>query len=427
MSGADRLRPGYQKLLEDARAGEFDVVVAEALDRLSRDQEDVAGALQAAALRRRATIVTLTEGEISELHVGLKGTMNALYLKDLAEKTRRGLRGRVEAGRSAGGRCYGYDVVCERDAGRRARSAASGRSIRMRRRSCAASSRASPPAKVPRRIAVRSQPRGRARTATAAPGARPPSTATARGTGILNNELYIGRLVWNRLRYVKDPETGKRVSRPNPPEQLIVQEVPELAHPRPGSLGCASKRGRHRATRTHPARSQGAAILGSQATALPALRPRPLRRLRRQLRQDQRQPVRLRRSRNKGTCTNRLNIRRDALEAIVLDGLKSRLMDPELFKAFAQEFVAEVNRLRGNESAKAEQLKRERDAVEKRIRRIVDAIAEGVPARSLKDELMALEQRQEELEHEIARGARAAAPAPPQSGRALSAKGGGTA
>jgi hypothetical protein len=40
----------------------------------------------------------------------------------------------------------------------------------------------------------------------------------------------------------------------------------------------------------------------------------------------------------------------------------------------------------------------------KRIRRIVEAIAEGVPARSLKDELMALEQRQDELEREIARG-----------------------
>ncbi|MDF2765611.1 MAG: Resolvase domain protein [Rhodospirillales bacterium] len=41
--------------------------------------------------------------------------MNALYFKDLAAKTHRGLRGRVEAGRSAGGRCYGYDVVQERD------------------------------------------------------------------------------------------------------------------------------------------------------------------------------------------------------------------------------------------------------------------------------------------------------------------------
>lgn len=37
MSGASPFRVGYQKLLEDARAGVFDVVVAEALDRLSRD------------------------------------------------------------------------------------------------------------------------------------------------------------------------------------------------------------------------------------------------------------------------------------------------------------------------------------------------------------------------------------------------------
>jgi hypothetical protein len=29
-----------------------------------------------------------------------------------------------------------------------------------------------------------------------------------RGTGILNNEMFVGRLVWNRLSYVKDPETG---------------------------------------------------------------------------------------------------------------------------------------------------------------------------------------------------------------------------
>ena len=40
--------------------------------------------------------MTLAEGEISELHVGLKGTMNALFLKDLAAKTYCGLRGRVE-------------------------------------------------------------------------------------------------------------------------------------------------------------------------------------------------------------------------------------------------------------------------------------------------------------------------------------------
>ena len=49
-----------------------------------------------------------------------------------------------------------------------------------------------------------------------------------RGTGLINDELYIGRLVWNRLRCVKNPEIGKRVSRVNPREEWIVTEVPEF-------------------------------------------------------------------------------------------------------------------------------------------------------------------------------------------------------
>jgi DNA invertase Pin-like site-specific DNA recombinase len=59
----------------------------------------------------RAQIVTLAEGEISELHVGLKGTMGALNLKDLAQKTRRGMQGRILAGRSLGIPPYGYRLV----------------------------------------------------------------------------------------------------------------------------------------------------------------------------------------------------------------------------------------------------------------------------------------------------------------------------
>src|SRR5437879_2908391 len=115
ISGSIRLRPGYQKLLEDARSGEFDVVVSEALDRLSRDQEDVA-ALYKQLSFSGVKLITIGEGEISELHVGLKGTMNALFLKDLRVKVRRGLEGRVRQGRSGGGRCYGYAVALEHDA-----------------------------------------------------------------------------------------------------------------------------------------------------------------------------------------------------------------------------------------------------------------------------------------------------------------------
>jgi len=42
--------------------------------------------------------------------------MNALFLKDLAEKTRCGLQGRVQLGKSGGGNSYSYDVVRKLDA-----------------------------------------------------------------------------------------------------------------------------------------------------------------------------------------------------------------------------------------------------------------------------------------------------------------------
>jgi site-specific DNA recombinase len=102
-------------LVRDAQAGRFELLLAEALDRISRDQADIA-TLYKQLKFCGVPIVTLAEGTISELHVGLKGTMNALFLQDLALKTRRGLRGRVERGKSGGGLCYGYRVVSRLDA-----------------------------------------------------------------------------------------------------------------------------------------------------------------------------------------------------------------------------------------------------------------------------------------------------------------------
>lgn len=112
------MRPGIQMLVQDAAAGKFEEVVAEALDRISRDQEDIAAEFKRLSFAG-IKINTLSEGEISQLHIFLKGTMNALFLKELTEKTLRALRGRVEKGRSCGGKCYGYDVVAGEERGQR--------------------------------------------------------------------------------------------------------------------------------------------------------------------------------------------------------------------------------------------------------------------------------------------------------------------
>ncbi len=225
-SGATMLRAGYQALVQDARAAEFDVIVAEALDRLSRDQEDIA-ALYKRVSHAGVGIHTQAEGSINKLHIGLKGTMNALFLKDLAAKTHRGLRGRVEAGKSGGGLTFGYDVVSrldstgERVRGERVVNDAEADIVRGIFRDYAAGLS-------PKRIALALNdkgvpaPRGGLWAATTINGNRD------RGTGILNNELYVGRLVWNKLSYSKDPDSGKRRSRVNGPGKVVTTDVPAL-------------------------------------------------------------------------------------------------------------------------------------------------------------------------------------------------------
>ena len=139
ISGASMLRPGIQALMEDAGRRRFDVVLAEAMDRLSRDQEDIA-VLYKRLRFAGVSIVTIAEGEINEMHIGLKGTMNALALKDLAQKTHRGLLGRVEAGLSAGDVPMAMTWSAAPTT-RASRSAANGRSTRPKRRSSAGFSR----------------------------------------------------------------------------------------------------------------------------------------------------------------------------------------------------------------------------------------------------------------------------------------------
>jgi len=401
MSGTSNLRPGYQMLLEDARAGEFDTVVAEALDRLSRDQEEVA-ALYKHLSFARVRLVTLAEGEISELHVGLKGTMNALFLKDLAQKVRRGLEGRVRQGRSGGGLSYGYDVIREHDSrgelvhgGRHVHGAQAG-TVRQIFTEFAHG-------KSPRRIAIDLNKAGITGPQGGSWGASTINGNAARGTGILNNELYIGRLIWNRLRYVKDPSTGKRVSRPNDQVGWVIQDVPELRIVPQDLWELAKARQAAMAADTRPdARGDrpfwtkqrprflvsGIAKCGCCGASYVKIRQNLFG---------------CAAARNKGTCDNRLNIRIDALEAEILDGLRHRLMAPDLFKEFCQEFHREVNRLRSTECAVAESQKAELAQLERRIRKLVELITDDdAPVKALKNELKALECRQSELQQSLA-------------------------
>jgi site-specific DNA recombinase len=395
LSGATHLRPGYQQLLADARAGGFDVVVAESLDRLSRDQEHVAGFYKQLTFCG-AKILTLAEGEISELHVGLKGTMNALFLKDLAQKTHRGLEGRVRQGRSGGGLCYGYDVVREiddrgepRPGGRKINEAEAATVRRIFRDYANGRS--------PRAIAKALNTEGIAGPHGHAWGASTIHGNWRRGTGVLNNELYLGRLVWNRQRYIKDPKTGKRLARPNPKSAWIVQAVPELRivddevweavkvrqgehreRVEPTAVG-------YRLNATHRQRFLFSGLLhcgicGGAYSIISHDRYGCANR------------------RNRGTCDNGSLISRRDLEQRVLAGLKDKLLTPELVKEFIAEFHAELNRRNREAELAYEGARRQRIDIERKITGMLNAIENGVFTASTRDRLLELERRKAELD-----------------------------
>ena len=107
-------------------------------------------------------------------------------------------------------------------------------------------------------------------------------------------------------------------------------------------------------------------------------------------------------ARNKGTCDNRRTVKRESLEALVLDGLKTHLMEPELCEVFAEEYAGHLNELRITKNASIEAARTELARIDREQEKLVDAICDGVPANKVKDRMVALEARQRELEHKLA-------------------------
>ena len=159
-------------------------------------------------------------------------------------------------------------------------------------------------------------------------GAWSPSTIygnAKRGTGILNNELYIGRLVWNRLRYVKNPDTGKRVSRLNPTSEWMSKEVPELRIVSDELWTAAKSRQEHdpardRRQRAPSARAKRPQYLFSGLTKCGVCGAGFI--------MTGKHRLGCFGARDQGRCDNHLTIRRDEVEARVLTGASGEAPEP---------------------------------------------------------------------------------------------------
>ncbi|MEO5337223.1 MAG: recombinase family protein [Magnetospirillum sp. WYHS-4] len=398
ISGSTARRPGYQQMLEDATHGRFDIVMAEALDRLSRDQEETARLFKLLTFHG-VRIATLLEGEVSELHVGLSSTINAVFLKSLAEKTRRGQRGRVQEGKIAGGLCFGYRPDYAHNAHgeptRGDREIVEAEAAIVRRifseYVCGKS-----PRSIARDLNIEgaSGPRGGKWSASTLLG------NPDRGTGVLRNELYAGRVVWNRQKFIKDPVTGKRQARPNPKSDWVIADVPQLrivsddiwtaAQDRLSShrRQVAPKDSSNRLNPTHRPRYLLSGLLRCGVCGGPLSVAAQGR-------------YGCANHRERGICDNRRTVARDDLERRVLSGLKERLLAPELVQQFIAEYIASANERRRAASSERQSRQQELQSTTHRIQQIVRAIEDGTYSSALKTRLEELEHRREMLQADL--------------------------
>jgi site-specific DNA recombinase len=407
LSGATTNRPAFQQLTAAVRAGQFDAVLAESLDRFSRDLEHIA-AFHKLCVFQRVRIQTVAEGEVSELHVGLKGTMGALYLKDLADKTRRGLEGRVRAGRAVGLPPYGYEVVRqlddrgELDRGLRAIDPAKAAIVRRVFHDYATGVS-------PRRIAQAMNTAGVAGPAGGIWYASSIIGRPKRHDGLLRNELYVGRMVWRRKVNAKDPTNGQKRQRYAAAADLVVTEVPQLrivdgalwhrvqdrlaaeaAPPKPGTTQSPyweRRRPRHLLSGKVICGACGRplGLFGQDYLRCPAARV--------------------------GSCRNNARIRRGKLEAWVLEALERQLMAPDLVAAFVEAFNDRWRALAAEAKAQEGAQQRERAAVERKIANIVEATADGRSSPALLTRLAELEAQKAVLERLAPTNAKPAPPA----------------
>ncbi|MFA5941399.1 MAG: recombinase family protein [Sinimarinibacterium sp.] len=223
-------RPGGRALLAD----QYDVLILEGLDRLSRDaveNETIVRRLE----HRGVRIIGVSDGYDSAaggqsrgLLRMMRGAINETYIHDLRAKIHRGLVGQLERGYHAGGLSYGYRSVV---AGVDAKNEPIGFRLEL----------VDEQAEVVREIFARYADGASCQKIAAElnrRGVRGPRGGTwcvsalygspAKGAGVLNNELYVGRYIWNRSRWVKDPDTRKRQRLQRPASEWKIEQRPEL-------------------------------------------------------------------------------------------------------------------------------------------------------------------------------------------------------
>lgn len=383
------MRPGGKALLADALAGRWQVLIVEGLDRLSRELGEAERMVKRLE-HRGIRIIGTADGYDSQAH-GRKvmriarGLVNELYLDDLREKTHRGLAGNFDRGMSAGGRSYGYRTT-DTPHGRRL--------VIDEEEACIVREifRRYAEGESPRGIAHRLNQRGVPTARGGTWGVGGIAGSASRGLGLLHNTMYVGRVVWNRRQWIKDPDTGARryVERPEHEWQVRQDEALRIVDQRTWDLvQLRARGGTPRGTRAGRGATPrtlfggllrcpecGGAFIAVSARAY---------------------GCNTHKDRGPAACGNARQVRRDIVDRRLIAEVRDQLLDDEAL-AELQGAVRRITAGMRAEASRAEEgVRRRLRDVDAELARLVDAIATIGASDALAARLRAAESERADL------------------------------
>ena len=242
ISGGTATRPGYQAMLEAARRREFDVIVAEDTSRLWRNLAEQAPRLAELA-DLGVDVITHdldTRSESAGILGAVLGASSEAYRKEIARRTRRGLEGLARNGKPTGGRAYGYVSAAESCTGQveidQEKADLVHRIFKLYAEGM--SPRAIAALLNEERVPSPGSDRARTSNLTKSWVMSAIAGSVRDGLGILNNEIYIGRVIWNRFKWVRSAADSSRRRRlPNPKGEWVIRDRGAAADHPPTTLG----------------------------------------------------------------------------------------------------------------------------------------------------------------------------------------------
>jgi DNA invertase Pin-like site-specific DNA recombinase len=407
LSGAKNDRPQYQRLLAMAQAKAFDILLIDDLSRLSRDQIEIE------KLRRMfeyqgIRLIGVSDGidtanKGHRLQTGVRGLIDEMYLEDLRAKTHRGLYGLALKGFSCGGRTYGYRSVplehpTKKDHHGRPALIAVQREIDPDEApwiqqifTWYAAGRS------PRWIAAELNRQGVPSSRGSTWSASALHGDFERGTGLLNNPLYIGEFIWNRSEWARHPETRRRIRKDRPQEEWVTVPLPDLRIVPQDLWEAVKARQRMQQTKGEAVRQglkksstggKGHKYLFSGLLKCAQCEGNYVVTTRYQYGCSTRI--------NRGTvvCDNAIRVSRELLERTLLARIKQDLLCPEGIELF----LKETQRLMNQQPSPTQDLGKQLQQIEKEIQNLLNAIKKGLLTESTGAELRRLEAKKKELE-----------------------------